>query len=268
MVLWLRGKRGAPPPPLFIGATGGSGTRALTQLLEAAGVFFGADLNPAGDAMLIEPFLGKTIERVLSVTHSLDFTLDDLPEDWRKTPSRRYRKLVDELRQDHPIAGGPLGVKNPRSMFLLPVIHAAFPEAHFLHVVRDGRDMAFSPNQNQMRRHHEALFGTQPPADRDPLASIRMWSTTNVQAAAAGTRLFGARYQTVRLEDLCAQPLLQCEAILRFVGLDARHAGQAAARIHTPASFGRHREQPTALIGEIEQIGAAGLQRFGYLAST
>ena len=48
------------------------------------------------------------------------------------------------------------GWKEPRSIYLLPFFHRHLPGLRFLHVVRDGRDMAFSENQNQLRKHGEA----------------------------------------------------------------------------------------------------------------
>ncbi|MDQ2935964.1 MAG: sulfotransferase [Acidobacteriota bacterium] len=53
----------------------------------------------------------------------------------------------------------PWGWKEPRTIFLLAFFHKYFPNMKFLHVVRDGRDMACSANQNQLESHRaERLF--------------------------------------------------------------------------------------------------------------
>ena len=48
--------------------------------------------------------------------------------------------------------------KNPRSMFLLPFFDSYFPALKFIHIVRDGRDMAYSKNQNQLHKHGSTLL--------------------------------------------------------------------------------------------------------------
>ena len=53
--------------------------------------------------------------------------------------------------------GRPWGWKEPRSIYLLPFFHQQLPALRFLHVVRDGRDMALSANQNQLRKHGNGL---------------------------------------------------------------------------------------------------------------
>ena len=254
------------PSTLVIGATGGSGTRALSGLFEAAAVFMGKDQNKAGDAMLFEPWLSRFIDRILEQTRSLNFSLDDLPEEWRGKPSRRYRRLFDEYVGDLPRGARIVGIKNPRNMFVIPILADALEDVRLLHVVRDGRDMAFSGNQNQLKRHYAALFGAAPESERDPVASIRLWSKANTEAAAAGRRLLGDRYRAIRLEDLCADPVEHARALLRFVGADESLAGDVATTVHTPSSFGRFHEQDDELVQRVTDAGRDGLRAFGYLS--
>ena len=67
------------------------------------------------------------------------------------------RALV--ARQHAEADGRPWGWKEPRSVYLLPFLAAELPGLRFLHVVRDGRDMAFSENQVQLRKHGDAVLG-------------------------------------------------------------------------------------------------------------
>ena len=78
----------------------------------------------------------------------------------------------------------------------------------FLHLVRDGRDMALSDNQNQPKKHYQALFGDAYEACHDaaPECAIRLWATANSQVADWGERELGNRYMRVRFEDVCASP--------------------------------------------------------------
>lgn len=74
------------------------------------------------------------------------------------------------------------GFKAPVSMLLVPFFQEAWGQAKFLHVVRDGRDIAFSGNQTPVEKFFEDTF---PKGSRErrlsepPLMAIRMWSVWN-----------------------------------------------------------------------------------------
>ena len=52
------------------------------------------------------------------------------------------------------------GFKAPISMVLLPLFAEVLGPFKFVHVVRDGRDLAFSDNQSPVLRFYNATFGT------------------------------------------------------------------------------------------------------------
>ena len=61
------------------------------------------------------------------------------------------------------------------------MIAEVFPQFQFIHVIRDGRDMATAGNQLQRDKHAAALFGA---ADGDPrVTAARLWAKANSQAA-------------------------------------------------------------------------------------
>ncbi|NQW10518.1 MAG: sulfotransferase [Alphaproteobacteria bacterium] len=258
-------------PPIVIGATGGSGTRALHAALAAAGVYMGARLNGAGDAMDFEPFLDDVINPVLTITRSPDYRLEDLPPDMR----RRWTRRLTGIARLHVADGGSMewgwGWKNPRSMYILPLIAAVVPEFRFVHLVRDGRDMALSSNQNQTRKHFEALFGEAAPEVPEH-ANIRLWARANSAVADWGERALGERYLRVRFEDLCAAPGPIINRILAMLPSPARHgvdiARRSAAEVSAPESIERWRTLDptvmTALAGEASDV----LTRFGYPLET
>lgn len=68
-------------------------------------------------------------------------------------------------------------------MLLVPFFEEAWGKAKFLHVVRDGRDIAFSGNQTPVSKFFEDTFptGSRARGLRDPpLQAIAMWNTWNV----------------------------------------------------------------------------------------
>ena len=122
--------------PLVLLARGGSGSRLLSTLARDAGVFVGNQLNPAGDCLELVLPLYKC---VLNRQHG--------HPDWQ------CRAGVDELREAaramHARGGAPVhwGFKLPESLLVLEDILAAFPQARFLHLVRD-------PLATSLRRTH------------------------------------------------------------------------------------------------------------------
>lgn len=254
--------------PLLIGATGGSGTRALHGALNEAGFFVGTRINHAGDAMDFEPFLDDFINPILQQTRALDYRPEDLPPETRDAARDAFSKALAHYVSDRPRGNTLWGWKNPRSMYVLPLIVEKCPKLHFLHLIRDGRDMALSDNQNQPNKHFEALFGEDYPGP-SPLLSIRLWARANSQVADWGERTLGKRYMQIRFEDLCASPAETLLRVLTDGGLDktvSERIGSAADKvIRTPDSSGRWQNLPEAEATELTEAASDALKRFGYL---
>jgi len=146
-LLCLTGRRRlfAAPPPLFIGGTGGSGTRVLVQIAERAGVFMGDKLSDARDA----PHLTvRYLEKWAPYAENRGALLS------RYERAQMDYDLVAALirhREGIPSPDVPWGTKVPRVIFFLSHVHRLFPSMKFLHLVRDGRDMAFSNDKFQLR---------------------------------------------------------------------------------------------------------------------
>src|SRR5205085_4800091 len=102
------------------------------------------------------------------------------------------RALV--ARQARTAADHPWGWKEPRSIYLLPLLDEELPGLRFLHLVRDGRDMAYSENQVQLRKHGDALLGEDDDGASAALRSILLWQDVNVRAADYGEERLGPRY--------------------------------------------------------------------------
>jgi GT2 family glycosyltransferase len=252
----FEGRRPAPPPverlppglePGVIGATGGSGTRVLAAIVQRGGLFVGSDLNRSLDALDFAAFFDRWVGRELSPDAAAEL-----------------RALV--ARQHAEANGRPWGWKEPRSVYLLPFLDAQLPGLRFLHVVRDGRDMAFSENQVQLRKHGDAVLG--PTDEATALRSIALWREVNLDAADFGERELGDRYLRIRFEDLCAEPAARVADVLRFFGLDGDPEQLAADEVQAPSTLGRWREADPELRAALTERAADALERFGYQSSS
>ena len=163
--------------------------------------------------------------------------------------------------------GALWGWKAPRSIYLLPFLQAECPHIKFIHLLRDGRDMALSPNQNQLNKHGSAVLSWPERLFRSKLErSLLLWGRVNLRAAEFGESTMQQDYLRVRFEDLCAKPVETTAQILNFLGARVDPDAIARAEITPPSTLQRWRTYPPELIAKLERLGAHSLRRFGYLA--
>jgi len=106
------------------------------------------------------------------------------------------------------------GDKTPMYMQNLRLLERLFPDARFVHLIRDGRDAALSFLEMPRGLVTETWMHPRTPAD---FAS--QWRTEVAAARRLGKRV-GARYLEVRYEDLVADVAAVLGRICEFAGLD------------------------------------------------
>ncbi len=103
-------------------------------------------------------------------------------------------------------AGKPRwGEKTPRYVLKMPLIQRALPEAHFVHVIRDGRDVALSVLDRTVRE------------DVDTAEVARRWRRKIERARDDAPQL--DHYLEVRYEDLVADPQAVLGEVCEFLEL-------------------------------------------------
>jgi hypothetical protein len=247
--------------PYIIGATGGSGTRVAARIIRHGGVCPGTNLNLSEDAMDFGAFSDRWINRFVkahgeqraqALEREMKKDLESVLEQHRGRQARR----------DHL---SPWGWKEPRSIYLLPFWQRQFPSLKFLHMVRDGRDMAFSSNQQQLTKHGRALLNWRERLMSRPSRSMLLWSRINTMAADYASQHLPGQYLLVRFEDLCAEPEREIRRIIEFFELAGDAAEIARKEVAPPVSLGRWRAQHPATVSKLERMGEEALKRFGYL---
>jgi hypothetical protein len=167
------------------------------------------------------------------------------------------------------------GDKTPVFVMHIPLLAQLFPEAVFVHVIRDGRDVALSRTEaswGTVRLDHEAL----------------LWRSQVEQGHADGVRLGGARYREIRYEDLLDDPERIARELCAFVDIDfdpsmLRYHERAAPLVDTLAIPQEHQNllrPPTkglrdwrsqlspADAARFEALAGRTLRRFGYERTT
>jgi Sulfotransferase family len=248
--------------PLIIGATGGSGTRVIARIARLGGYDLGRNVNSAEDALEFYSFHDKWINRFLRAErhggHLSDAELERMKLEFQSALDR-HRPANSQTTH--------WGWKAPRTIYLLSFLHAQFPDLKFIHVLRDGRDMALSRNQNQLNKHGVAVLSWSERLFRSHSErSLLLWERVNLHAAEFGESKLHHNYLRVRFEDLCAKQVETTAQILNFMGARVDPEVIARAEISPPSTLQRWRTYPPEIIAKLERIGADSLRKFGYLA--
>ncbi len=101
------------------------------------------------------------------------------------------------------------GDKSPIYSGCMGLLADIFPDAHFVHIIRDGRDVALS----MLRAYRENRFFYV-----DLYYATQTWKHRVLQARSSGQRLGPERYREIRYEQLTANPESVLREICWFLG--------------------------------------------------
>ena len=168
--------------------------------------------------------------------------------------------------------GAPRGLwgwKFPETYLVAPLVARTFPGSRFLHVVRDGRDIAFKTHltDNPRRRIGRRILAR----------SSALESPRHIQAAASWKyqvdsfdrlrqELPRDRVCDLRFEDLCLKPMEVMSQVCEFLGLEMTEPCKRylETEINT-AKVGQYRENDPALVSQVEERIGDTLRRWQYL---
>ncbi len=143
-----------------------------------------------------------------------------------------------------------VGDKTPGYAREIPALHALWPAAKFVHLIRDGRDVTLSMRDWGRARNWKpgegaARFRTWA---ADPVTTCALWWEWHVRLAReAGTALGSTLYYEVRYESLVTRPDSECQALCGFLGLPytaAMVAGYEEGVRTQPQGDGKHPWMP------------------------
>jgi hypothetical protein len=278
-------------PYLFVVGVPRSGTTLLLRMLDA---------HP-GLAMINQTrWIADWYERRTGLTpdgHVMPELLDRLYEFRHFTKLRIDRRALEErlglpsaeVHYSRFVSGvfdlygeargiGLVGEKAPRYLQKLPVLDRLFPETRFVHIIRDGRDVALSVSE--WRKGPGVARRMNIYADQ-PIATTALWWEWRIRLGReAGVPLGPERYCEVHYERLVADPEGECarlcsfldlsydDAMLRFhegrtrdaPGLDAKKAWRPI----TPGLRDWRKQMPSEEVERFEAAAGEFLEGLGY----
>jgi hypothetical protein len=109
--------------------------------------------------------------------------------------------------------------KTPNYVAEIPTLHALFPSARIVHIVRDGRNVCLSAlNWKRMAEWFSHRYRTW---RDDPLVTAALWWKAFVTLGREdGTELGADRYLEVRYEALVSRPERECRRLCSFLDVD------------------------------------------------
>ncbi|TGD74094.1 sulfotransferase [Mangrovimicrobium sediminis] len=257
--------------PLVIGGLGGSGTRLVVSLLRRMGVVFGGELNESLDnlwfsllfvrrAILLKSddemdklawLFANAMRHGVEVSSELRQMLIEACE------SERSPVLPRELREQSAasLLASPTidrrhqhwGWKEPNSHILLPALDRCFPQMKYVYVVRNGLDMAFSENLNQLKYFWGDLL-LEGDCEPTPVNALRYWVAAHKRVQGFRQRL-GDRLHFLSFDRLCTDPEGELEALREFAGIQISKADlqDIAQTVKPPSTSGRFREHDLSI---------------------
>jgi Sulfotransferase family len=197
----------APPPPIFIGGAGRSGTTLLRVILDShSRIACGPELKvlPSVATMWAEFRTGyaPSLQEFNVGATAVDQLFHEL--------------IVSLLEPLRAATGKPrIAEKTPNNVFFFHHLHRLFPDSPFVHVVRDGRDVVSS----LLTMDWKTVDGKPIAYTRDARLAARYWQeAVNAGRAFARNTAGDSRYFEVRYEALLERPEQSLRSLFAFLG--------------------------------------------------
>lgn len=198
--------KGCSGRPVFILGSSRSGTTLVYSIVLSSGGFalYEAETHMMSKYAVKYGDIRKSKNYNLFINewiHSKQFSRSGLdPDMFKQKADENHETYADILRTFMSSIADAQGKprwaeQTPAHVFFLNELYAAFPEAKFIHVIRDGREVALS-------RRKLGWTGTK---SSDPIKQILYaalnWEIAVKRGQAAGKKI-GANYMEVRYEDV------------------------------------------------------------------
>jgi len=241
-----------------IGGVGGSGTRIVAEILNRCGYFIGNDLNISNDNLLFTllfkrenillssdaefQFLYDTFINVMKQDKVLSITQKELLNTLAKNDRTLHSKewLMERLEHlSHNDSKKLLGWKEPNTHIVIERLFHLNKDLKFIYVFRNGLDMAYSSNQNQLKLWGDIFFNEKN-IDITPANSLRYWVIVHKRMLEL-QKSYSDRMLMLDFDLLCRSPEVVLNQLSEFINYN-KDIIEFKDIIKRPNSIGRHKE--------------------------
>jgi hypothetical protein len=245
-------------PYIVIGGVGGSGTRMVITILKELGLNIGNDLNDANDNLTFT-LLFKHLNTLAMSNDQIQQSVKIIKKEINLSPlTSKEIEIVDSLstsgrpghdyhwiqdRSNHlkhlketkhiptyHTKSKPLmdkwGWKEPNSHIIMKSLYELYPSMKFIMVVRNGLDMAYSNNQNQLRLWGPIIlpkeyikFDKYNHIVHTPKVSLKYWRLIH-EKVLKESKLLGDHFLMINYDDMCNHPEKWLIILFDFLNLN------------------------------------------------
>ncbi len=269
--------------PVAVGGVGGSGTRVIAAILQKAQFHIGNDLNEALDNLWFTllfkyPEAFHETQDIFDKKYNLflrfmtggtrpdaeEFQfLTNLATNSREQHDEVWlrERLKTSMLQETGNEPERWGWKEPNTHFFIDKFLTLNTDLKYVHVARNGLDMAFSGNQNQAKLWGELFLGEK--YDGTPNYSLKFWKWAHERILDIGTQ-YSDRFLFLRYEELCKSPQAEIIKLLDFLDLEytSEFIQECSALVSMPQSVGRYKNAP---LDQFDREGIEFVRDLGFI---
>jgi len=160
---------------------------------------------------------------------------------------------------------GPWGWKDPRNTFTASICQELFPQARFVHIYRNGVDVAASLRERELSTPPKLDSVYSSPRVCKLRGGFNLWEEYIAQAFAIGQAVGGGGILHIRYEDFLSNPHPILNSIVEFCGLEKNVAllNEVASRANPSRAFSFKRD-PELMEFYSKVKGALWMKKLGY----
>ena len=266
--------------PICIGGVGGSGTRLFSQILNILNYNIGDNINESFDNLYFT-FLFKRLEtlnlslnrfielftifqKIMLQNEHLNIKEKSIIEYIYKKKNKQnfiydkkgtYNKFMKEYNLKKKNTNIKWGWKEPNTHVLLPKLLKLYPKIKYIHIMRNGLDMAFSKNQNQLK------FWTN--LKPTPENSLHYWVNVHKKLFKYQIK-YPYNIYIIDFDNFCLNPDNQIPLLLKFLNITPNKniINKIKSIIKLPNSIGRYKNHD---LSSFNQNDLDFIRTFGYL---
>ncbi len=228
---------------IAIGALGGSGTRAIAEVLIHSGIYMGDDLNGPNDNLIFTRLFknpdwyrkssdSQKQKRMSLFENYMRFnklSLQELNELYlasKSNPtfhstSKFYLRVVKKLFSKGKNTDN-WGWKEPNTHIYMNELLDFFDELKYVHVLRNGLDMAFSNNKQQLNnwgwKYNIRLDGKE--SDNELAVKQFDYWIESTKDVLEKSKKYSNRFLLINHTNFCNQPKIEIDKLLEFAGIN------------------------------------------------
>ncbi len=252
---------------IAIGALGGSGTRVVAQILKNSGIYIGDNINHPNDNLIFTALFKapkwykkasrKDIDKRLRI---FDKCMNNkrltIPESFLLLRSSLFNKTIGRnytyyyklfFRKINPkISLNYWGWKEPNTQLYLDEINEFYPNIKYIHVLRNGLDMSYSKNKNQLKNwgfKYKIQIKESDSKEKINVKQLDYWIASTKEILRKREK-FKNRFYLLNFSEFCSDPNEEIDKLLEFLDLDIekkkRHS--LAQLVKIPKTSNRYRK--------------------------